>query len=134
MLGMNFQLFLRRFMDSRWMRFLSTGVLNTAFGYFVYAVMVFEGIAYSVALVVATVLGVVFNFFSFGRLVFRGQHGLVVFLKFVLAYCVVYVVNVTLLGVVIKDAGFNAYVAQAMCVPPSVLLSWILMNHWVFKK
>ena len=131
---MNLQVCWNRFVDSRFKLFLSAGVLNTAFGYLVYVVMVFAGFSYSNALVVATVLGVFFNYFSFGRLVFRGQRGFLVFLKFALAYCSVYTVNVSFLGILIRDVGLNAYFSQAICVPPSVLLSWVLMNHWVFKK
>ncbi|WP_300442340.1 GtrA family protein [Zoogloea sp.] len=120
--------------DSRVIRFLSTGVLNTAFGYLVYVAAVYFGAGYSRALLIATVMGVVFNYFSFNRLVFRGESGLFVFAKFVLAYCFVYAVNVFFLGWLIRESGLNPYYAQGLCVPPSVLLSWVLMNFLVFKK
>ena len=120
--------------DPRIIKFLSVGVLNTVFGYAVYAILIFVNVPYLIALFVSTVAGVVFNYFSFGRMVFHGYGGWFVFGKFVISYGVMYLVNAALLRTLTKDFLFSPYVGQIICIPPSILLSWLLMNYWVYKK
>jgi len=83
--------------DPRIIKFLSVGVLNTVFGYALYVILIFVNVPYLTALFVATVAGVIFNYFSLGRMVFDGLGGWFVFGKFVLAYGIVYAVNAALL-------------------------------------
>ena len=120
--------------DPRIIKFLSAGVLNTVFGYAVYAILIFVHVPYLTALFMATVIGVVFNYFSFGRMVFHGYGGWFVFGKFVIAYGLVYLINAVLLKVLIKYFLFSPYMGQMLCIPLSVLLSWLTMNYWVYKK
>lgn len=117
----------------RIVRFLSIGVINTLFGYSVYAGLIFVKLPYLLALFMATIAGIIFNYFSFGHLVFRMHGGWRVFAKFVIAYGIVYTVNAALLSVLTRGHYLNAYMAQAACVLPSVAMSWILMNWWVYK-
>ena len=117
----------------RIVRFLGIGLVNTLFGYGVYAGLIFFKLPYLLALFMATVAGIIFNYFSFGRVVFRVRGGWPVFAKFVIAYAMVYAVNAALLSLLTRGHYFNAYIAQAACVLPSVALSWILMNWWVYK-
>lgn len=120
--------------SSRLIRFLGTGLLNTAFGYSIYACLVFGGVPYLAALLAATVLGVIFNYFSFGRIVFQGHGGWVVFGKFIAAYLLVYGVNALLLTNLTGFFYLNPYAAQVICIPVSVALSGLLMTYWVYKK
>lgn len=120
--------------NSRLIKFLGTGVLNTAFGYSIYAGLVFAGVPYLAALLAATVLGVVFNYFSFGRIVFQGHGGWAVFGKFIVAYVLIYGVNALLLNALTGVFYLNPYAAQVICIPVSVALSWLLMTYWVYKK
>jgi putative flippase GtrA len=81
----------------------------------------------------ATVAGVIFNYFSFGQMVFKARHGWLAFGKFAVAYALVYTANAVLLGLLIDGGYLNAYLAQGVCLVPSVALSWILMNFWVYR-
>lgn len=121
-------------MDARIIKFLSVGVLNTAFGYAAYTILIYINVPYLTALLVATIAGVTFNYFSIGRLVFEAKGGIAVFAKFIAAYGLVYGVNAVGLELSIKHLQLNPYLGQALCVPPSVLLSWLLMNYWVYKN
>jgi putative flippase GtrA len=120
--------------NQRMLRFVGVGLLNTAFGYSVYAFLVFAGIPYLIALSIATVAGVIFNYFSFGRMVFRAPGGSVVFVKFIAAYAVLYLANAALLRVLTTSFHFGPYLGQIICIPLSVLASWLLMNYWVYKR
>ena len=50
-------------------RFLLVGVLNTLFGYFLYGTLILIGLDYKYAVLLATILGDLFNFQTTGRLV-----------------------------------------------------------------
>jgi putative flippase GtrA len=123
-----------RMLDPKIIRFLTAGILNTAFGYVIYAVLVFVGVPYLLALLMATVAGVIFNYFSFGRIVFDGHGNWFVFGKFVIAYAAIYGVNAVLLRTLTRDFLLSPYLGQVICIPLSVVLSWILMNYWVYKN
>lgn len=115
-------------------KFLGVGVLNTVVGYAIYAILILLNVPYLAALFLATVAGVTFNYFSIGLLVFKSKGGLILFGKFIAAYGVVYFVNAVGLEIAIKHFQIGPYLGQALCVPPSVILSWLLMNYWVYKK
>jgi putative flippase GtrA len=115
-------------------KFLTVGILNTIFGYVIYAGLLFSGSPYLIALLFATLVGVVFNYFSFGNIVFNGGSSWLIFLKFSTTYALIYVLNAVGLSALISYFLLSPYIAQVFCVPPSVLTSWLLMNYWVFKR
>ena len=115
-------------------RFLFTGVVNTIFGYGLYALLVAIKIPYLMALFLATLGGIVFNFFSFSRIVFNSKKNYFLFFKFVITYLFVYSVNALLLWLLVKDFSFDPLVGQLACIPISVILNWIVLNKWVYRK
>lgn len=115
-------------------RFFSVGILNTLFGYLIYALLVLLHAPPLFALLLSTICGVIFNYFSIGRLVFRQRGGWSTFIRFICAYAIVYAVNAALLKAIIHYVALDPFLAQLMCVPPSVLTSWLLMNHWVYRN
>lgn len=123
-----------RFLNSSQIKFLGVGLLNTLVGYSIYALLIACKLPYLTALFLATILGVIFNYFSVGRLVFSSEGGLAIFAKFVITYSVVYMLNALALNILIATFQLGPYIAQALFVPLSVSLSWILMNCWVFKN
>jgi len=131
---MNHRFGLGRFADLKIIKFLSAGVLNTIFGYTVYIVLLFFNVQYLVALFGATLAGVIFNYFSFGIMVFNGHSSWFVFLRFVISYVLIYVVNAALLRILIEYFLLSPYFGQVICIPISVLLSWLLINYWVYKN
>jgi putative flippase GtrA len=120
-------------LDQR-LRFIGVGMVNTIVGYAIYAVLIWLNIPYLVALLLGTIMGVVFNYFSNGRFVFRSEGSSAIFIKYVVTYGVVYLVNATLLTVIIKAFQVGLYFGQGLCVPASVLLSWVLMKYWVYEN
>ena len=125
---------LGEFTEIKQIRFLLVGVLNTFFGYAAYAVFLFVGFPYPVALLLATICGIIFNYFNFGKFVFSSNHDWLAFSKFVTVYAAIYAINVVGLCVLMQYFLIDPYAGQLICVPPSVLLSWLLMNYWVFRR
>jgi len=115
-------------------KFLGVGLLNTIVGYAIYALLILLNVQYLAALLIATIAGVTFNYFSIGKMVFKSKGGIHVLAKFVSAYGVVYVVNAGVLALLIRYFLLSPYVGQVLCVPLSVILSWLLMNYWVYKN
>lgn len=117
---------------SKLMRFGAVGVLNTAFGYAIYFGLVRLGLVPEIALLIATVLGVIFNFFTTGRLVFgNADNGL--FLRFVAAYAAVYLANAAILRLTIS-LGADPLIAQAAILPCSTLGTFVVMRVLVFRE
>ncbi len=120
--------------NQRMLKFLVVGLLNTAFGYSIYALLVFIELPYLIALFLATVAGVIFNYFSIGRMVFKARGGWAAFGKFIAAYAIVYLVNAALLSVATHFFHLDPYTGQIVCIPPNVMTGWLLMNYWVYKN
>lgn len=115
-------------------KFVAVGILNSIVGYSIYAMLILLDVPYLVALFVATVAGVIFNYFSIGRLVFRVKGGASVFTKFIVAYVAVYSINALSLDILVRNFQVSPYIGQVSCMPLSVFTSWLLMSYWVYKN
>lgn len=124
----------RNYLKHKQVKFLTTGLLNTIVGYSIYAFFIALSVPYITALILASIMGILFNYFSFGRLVFKSNGGFIIFVKFVVTYSFIFFVNAMGLKILIETFNVDAYVGQALCVPISVFLSSVLMNHWVYKN
>lgn len=110
--------------------FLAVGVLNTAFGYGCFALLLYIGLHYSMAALLGTVIGVLFNFCTTGRIVFRNANNRLL-LRFIGVYIAGYCFN--LLGLrVLVAAGVGPYGGGALLLLPAALLSYFLMRRFVF--
>jgi putative flippase GtrA len=133
-LKINIKLNVMNFFDLKLIKFLTAGMLNTVFGYSVYAGLLYIEAPYLIALFIATVAGVIFNYLNFGRMVFHSNNNWSIFRKFIVAYGVIYGVNAIFLQALTKKFLLSPYLGQMICIPLSVFLSWVLMNCWVYKK
>ena len=120
--------------SSKKIRFIIAGAFNTLFGYSVYAVLVYFNFPYAIALLVSTISGVIFNYYSLGKMVFDNNGGWFVFRKFLASYIFIYIANAILLSLLTRNLISNPYLAQAAYTPVGVCLSWLLMNNWVYKN
>lgn len=116
----------------RLIRFIAVGILNSAFGYGLYAILIRVGIIPEIALLVATMLGVIFNFATTARLVFRSSDNRL-FFRFVAVYAVIYVCNAIALRILV-NSGINPFTAQAMLMPLSVIGTFAIMRAFVFQE
>jgi putative flippase GtrA len=121
-----------RFPEGRFVRFLLVGGLNTAFGYGVYALTLFLGAHYAVAATLSTVLGVLFNFFTTGTLVF-GQRDPSRLHRFVAVYVVTWAVGILALKAA-RALEIDLYLAGFVLLLPSAGLSFLLLRTFVFRE
>ena len=118
-------------MDNKFIRFLIVGWVNTLFGYFMFALFIFSKFHYSIAALMATMLGVLFNFKTTGKLVFGNSDNKLI-LKFFGVYTVVYFMN-TLALKVFKMYEVDLYLGGALVLLPMAVLSFLLNKKFVFK-
>jgi putative flippase GtrA len=116
----------------RFLRFLAVGALNTAFGYGVFALCVLAGLHYTVAALVANVLGILFNFRTYGALVFA-SHDRSLLARFFGAYAVNYVAGIAAIAL-LKRVGVPVLVTSAITLLPLAALSYWLNRRWVFDR
>ena len=116
----------------RFIRFLFVGGINTLFGYGVFSLLILLKVYYPIALFLATVMGVVFNYFTIGRIVFR-RKGREYILRFVSVYAVVYFFNLGLLKLLNQVFYLNILISQIICLLPVVLLNYFLQKRIVFR-
>ncbi len=119
-----------RLLENRFVRFLLVGVVNTIFGYSAFALFSFIGLKYPIALALATIAGILFNFKTIGVIVFRSKDNSLIY-KFFLVYSVTYVINVFALKW-LGSYNLNHYVGQAILAFPVAIISFILNQAFVF--
>ena len=113
------------------LRFVIVGVMNTVFGYFVFACLTTLGCPDLLSVPAAMAVGVIFNFLSYGRLVFSSLDTRRL-PRFVTAYLCIYACNLVGLRALARF-GLNAYGAQAFLVCPLAVLAYFLNDRWVFR-
>jgi putative flippase GtrA len=123
---------LLRKLDQPFIRFLFVGGINAIFGYGLFAFFIYLHLHYSLASLLSTILGVLFNFKTTGKLVFKSSNNRLI-VRFFAVYGMVYVVNVLLLKG-LKWVGLNFYVTGAILILPLAILSFLLNKKFVFKK
>lgn len=121
-----------RILNIRFIKFLAVGVINTIFGYGLFSLFIWLGLHYSIAIGLATILGVLFNFKTIGGLVFASHDNAKIF-KFMMVYAIVYMVNVVGMYAMLKIES-NAYISGAVLLLPLAVLSYILNSKFVFNK
>lgn len=106
------------------------GIGNTAFSYGIYAALIFAGLDFRVANLLALVLGIAFSFTTQGTVVFQNATR-VTFVKFVLAWVLIYIFNISVIDWLIR-ASMSAYLAGAVAIIPGTLVSYFILKFAVF--
>ena len=117
----------------RFVKFLIVGVFNTAFGVIIYEILVLLGMAPQPALALAYFIGIIWNYFTHGKIVFETQ-GFGKFPAYLGSYFIIYLANSAGLHLMLS-AGVSKYLAQPilaviMAVPTFFLISYVLTGKW----
>jgi putative flippase GtrA len=119
------------FWDMRLIRFLIMGGVNTIFGYSMYSLFMILNFHYSVSLFIALILGIIFNFFTTGRIVFKNSSNHLIF-QFFIVYGITYLINLGALRV-FEYFNFNMFWAQLIMTLPIAFLGYYLNKKFVFR-
>lgn len=121
----------RKIWSVRFFRFLFVGGLNTLFGYLIYSILILLNVHYAIASFISTIIGILFNFFTTGKIVFQNSD-LKLLIRFFGVYGVTYLVNLFFLKI-FNSNSINMLIAGAVMVVPMAILSYSLNKRFVFK-
>ena len=111
-------------------RFAGAAIINTIFGYGLWALMVRVGVNIYVAQVLAQIAGVLFNFQTYKRAFHDAEGSRVLF---VLAYVGNYATGVLLLALY-KLVIPSVYVAGFITVLTAALINFFILKRFVFVR
>ncbi len=117
----------------QFIRFLIIGTLNTAFAYGLYALFIFVGCHYALAVFLSTVIGICFSFKTLGAFVFDNPDNRLIF-KFFSVYVVCYFVNVGILKLLTGAGMQNLYLAGLISSFLVAMVSFFLNKFVVFRR
>ncbi|MGA2612730.1 MAG: GtrA family protein [Spirochaetia bacterium] len=121
-----------RILNIRFARFLLIGFVNTVFGYTAFFFVSLTGLHYLIILLISTCLGILFNFFTVSRIVFKNKENKLL-LRFFIVYGITYLLNAALIKI-LKISISNILVIQAILTLPLAVFSYVLNRSFVFKK
>lgn len=121
----------------RLVRFGLTGVWNTLFGILVYTLL-YEGLKnrvnYLVLLVPANILAITNAFICHKLFVFRTRGNVLrEYFRFYVVYGGTALLGFALMFVLVDGFGFNPVIAQVLCVPIAVSLSYFSHRGYSFR-
>ena len=114
------------------LRFLVIGSINTLFSYSLFCFFIAIKIHHVLAISLAFVCGVTFNFQTIGRFVFKSHNNRLI-VKFILVYLLLYVINLGTIELVNHFIA-NWYLSGGITTIFCAAISFILNKCWVFKK
>ena len=117
---------------SQFGKFIVVGCVNAIFSYSVFTVAYLTTHNDNISVMINWFLGILFNFFSTGIFVFsnRSFRRLV---PFVVSCLFSMALNLVLINVLVLW-GLNALLAQALCLPVVVVVSYVLNSRFVFGR
>lgn len=118
--------------SAQFVRFLLVGAVNTAVGYALFAAFILLGLHYGIAVALATVLGVLWNFQTIGRVVFASRDRSLL-LRFAAVYAVTYLLNVGILRA-LESTRVHVLLIQAALVLPMAAVAFTFHRRFVFRK
>ena len=121
--------FLKTINNNQFARFIIAGTINTLFGWMVFSSAFILSNNISISLFTSTVLGVFFNYLTFGGYTFR-KYSKLIFIKFVLCYILVYIIN--LLVLTLLQNYVSVILAQLIVLPFMALFSYLIIRNFVF--
>ena len=113
-------------------RYLLVGMVNTVFGYSMFALLAYLGVHYTVAVFFSTVIGVFFSFKTFGRFVFMQSDWRLIW-RFISVYGFLYSVNVGCIFVLMMYID-NVYAANALTLVFIAGLGFVLNRSFVYAN
>lgn len=113
-------------------KFIFVGGINTAFGYGIFALLLYIGLHYTLAALFGQIMGVIFNFFTTGRFVFDNKK-INKLPAFVTVYGITYLLNILGLKLFLL-INVNNYIGGAILILPIAIISFVLNKSFVFNK
>ena len=112
-------------------RYYQAGIVNTLFGYGLYALFLKLGLNMYVAQIIAHVLGVIFNYFTYSRHAFGDSQGSKP--RFVLSYAFNYLLSLASLAAAAQVIA-SPYIAGIVSILFVSLVNFFILKNLVFER
>lgn len=133
-----FKQLMGRVFTPQFIRFILTAILNTAFGLFINYVFLFffEHLcklnhAYVISNLLATIVSILFNFKTYGALVFKNKDNRLIF-RFLMVTTFTYLLNIGGIALLEHVGSTNNYLNLTLMAVPVGLLNYVLNKHFVY--
>ncbi len=116
----------------QFVKFILVGIINTIFGYGLWAILISVGIHYALAVILSTIIAVLFNFKTTGCIVFKNNNN-----KLLWKFFQMYIVTTFLSILVLKCAkmlNINLYLAGFFLTGIIAIITFIVQKYYVFRK
>jgi putative flippase GtrA len=123
---------IKKFWQNRFFRFLVVGGINTVFGYSIFALLIFIGLNYILAITLGTIIGIIFNFKTVGSIVFKSHNNSLI-IRFFAVYGVTYLFNLFGLSI-FNHYHVSNYISGAILILPAAVIAFLLNKKFVFNK
>jgi putative flippase GtrA len=125
------EIFFKSVIIKQFIRFAAVGVLNTCFGFMLYLLLLQFLMPPSTAVIITYVIGIFFNYFTHGRLVFQKASKRRI-LRFIGCYLLVCLLN--LIGLeTLLHLSISPEIAQLMLLIPLSIFAYLVMRVYVFR-
>jgi len=126
--------FINNLFEDKKVRFLFVGVLNTIFGYAVYALFIYLKMHYFLAQLLSSVLAITHSYLWNKYFTFRSPgRSASEIIRFVSVYAVSYLLNMGILFVSIEFFKWNAYFAGFICLFVTTVISYVGHKNISFR-
>jgi putative flippase GtrA len=127
--------FINNLFEDKKVRFLFVGILNTIFGYAVYAFFIYLKIHYFLAQLLSSILAIAHSYLWNKYFTFRSpDRSASEVIRFVSVYAVSYLLNMGILFVSIDFFKWNAYLAGFICLLVTTVISYIGHKNISFRR
>ena len=116
----------------QFIKFLLVGGVNTIFGYGVFVFFIWIGLHYTFATLVATILGILFNFKSYGILVFKNKSNRLLW-RYISVYIFLYILNNFWIYAFTR-IKVTPYISGMLWILPNAIIGFILIKRIVFAN
>lgn len=116
----------------KFVKYIAVGIVNAIFGYSLFALLVYMNVHYALAMLLTTIIGIIFNFKTIGNIVFKSNDNSLLF-KFVLVYAITYFLNIAGLRM-FERHNINMYLGGFLLLFPIAVISFMLHNRVVFRE
>lgn len=118
--------------NSRLLRFLITGAINTIASYIIFVILFFIIQQKEITVTLAFIIGVLFNYKTISTFVFADANDRR-FILFILVYVLTYILNLIHLWITVDIYGMNVYLSQFLTLSYLPFISFYLNKKYVYK-
>jgi len=112
-------------------RYYKVGVINTLFGYGVYALLLSMGLNMYAAQIIGHIIGVSFNYFTYSRHVF--QDAAASKIRFIISYTLNYAVGLVFLALCAIILP-SPYLAGLLAMVITSIINFLVLRRYVFAS